>query len=85
MSKDTAGAGGASTVGSGEIERFVRDKLPELIRAVLDEEVTEVLGPGKSERRNGVDPAQGYRNGYGKPRRLATSIGTVVGDSRGST
>jgi transposase-like protein len=42
------------------------------------EEVTELLGREKSERRKPVDSHVGYRNGYGKPRRLTMSIGTVT-------
>ena len=41
------------------------------------EEVTELLGRVKSERRAAVDAPPGYRNGYGKPRRPATSSGTI--------
>jgi len=37
-----------------------------------------LLGRGKSERRAGVDAAPGYRNGLGKPRRLALSCGTIA-------
>jgi len=40
--------------------------------------VDELLGRGKSERRKAVDPAPGYRNGYGKPRKLTLSNGTVT-------
>ena len=47
------------------------------MQAVLEEELTAFLGRGKSERRAGVDPAAGYRNGHGKPRRLALSCGTI--------
>ena len=55
MSKDTREAEVESTVGWGELEEFVRDKVQELIQAVLEEEVTELLGRSKSERRTGVD------------------------------
>ena len=48
------------------------------IIATLPEEVTELLGREKSERRSTVDSAEGYRNGYGKPRRLAMSSGTIT-------
>ena len=41
-------------------------------------EVTDVLGRSKSERRKPVDSKAGYRNGYGKPRNLTMSIGTVT-------
>jgi transposase-like protein len=59
------------------LEGFVRGKVQELIQRVLEEEVTELLGRGKSERRDPVDGAVGYRNGFGKPRRLSTSLGTI--------
>ena len=32
----------------------------------------------KSERRSTADSAEGYRNGYGKPRRLAMNSGTIT-------
>jgi hypothetical protein len=44
---------------------------------VLEEEVTELLGRGKSERRAVVDAPLGYRNGHGKPRRLSMMAGTI--------
>ena len=43
-----------------------------------EEEVTELLGREKSERRRAVDAVAGYRNGYGKPRRVAMSSGTIT-------
>ena len=48
-----------------------------MIQQALEEEVTELLGRMKSERRASVDAPPGYRNGYGKPRRLAMSSGTI--------
>lgn len=60
------------------LEEFVRTKIQATMQAVLEEELTAFLGRGKSERRVGVDPTPGYRNGYGKPRRLALSCGTVT-------
>ena len=44
----------------------------------MDEEVTELLGREKSERIEGVDAPKGYRNGYGKPRKLTMSSGTIT-------
>ena len=52
-----------------------------LIQELLEEEVTELLGRGKSERRAAVDASAGYRNGYGEPRRLTLDSGTVPGRS----
>jgi len=60
------------------LEGWVREKAQQFIQQILEEEVTEILGRGKSERRAAVDPAPGYRNGYGKPRRLAMSSGTIT-------
>ena len=48
-----------------------------MIQQALEEEVTELLGRMKSERRAAVDAPPGYRNGYGKRRRLAMSSGTT--------
>ena len=44
----------------------------------MKEEITELLGRRKSERRVAVDGAVGYRNGYGKPRRVSMMSGTIV-------
>jgi transposase-like protein len=44
----------------------------------LEDEVEQVLGRQRSARRDGIDAAPGYRNGYGKPRRLSLSSGTVT-------
>ena len=41
-------------------------------------EVTELLWREKSERRKPVDTTAGNRNGYGKPRKLTMSLGTVT-------
>ena len=41
-------------------------------------ETLEGMVREKSERRSTVDSAEGYRNGYGKPRRLAMSSGTIT-------
>ena len=66
---------------------FARSKVQEFLQNILEEEVTELLGRSRSERRalpevaDGQMPshrAQGYRNGYGKPRRLSTASGTIT-------
>jgi len=59
------------------LEEWVRGKVQELIQAVLEEEVTELLGRSKSERRQVLDTPPGYRNGYGKERNLTLSCGTI--------
>lgn len=60
------------------MESFVREKAQELIQQILEQEVTELLGREKSERKAAVDGPEGYRNGYGKARHLVTSIGTIT-------
>jgi transposase-like protein len=60
------------------LEGFVREKAQELIQEILEQEVTELLGRAKSERKAVVDSPEGYRNGHGKPRHLVTSIGTIT-------
>jgi transposase-like protein len=53
-------------------------KVQEWIQALLEEEMTEILGRRKSERRKPVDARPGYRNGYGKPRRICLKTGTIT-------
>jgi transposase-like protein len=56
----------------------VRERIQAFLQAVLEEEVTAFLGRRKSERRRIVDARPGYRNGYGKPRRLGLTGGTIT-------
>ena len=58
------------------MEEWTRGRIQERMQQLLVEEVTEFLGRAKHQRR-GVD-MQGYRNGYGKPRRLTMRSGTVT-------
>ena len=55
----------------------MRGQIQGLIQELLEEEITELLGRAKSARRSTLDGATGYRNGYGKPRRLTLSSGTI--------
>jgi transposase-like protein len=55
---------------------FVREHVQQFIQALLEEEVTELLGRTKSARREAIDATPGYRNGYGKSRRLTLTNGT---------
>ncbi len=50
---------------------------PGRFKELLEEEVTEFLGRAKSVRRSALDATPGYRNGYGKPRRLTLGSGTI--------
>src|SRR6266849_4680132 len=61
----------------GTLEEFARSRIQSWLQDVLEEEVTELLGRGKSERRAVVDAPAGYRNGHGKTRRLSMKAGTI--------
>ena len=60
-----------------ELELWVRSRIQQWVQELLEEEVTGILGRGKSERRSRIDVPKGYGNGYGKPRRLSLSCGTI--------
>ena len=66
----------ASTPAWDELEEWTRGRIQEWMQQLLVEEVTEFLGRRKYQRR-GAEMA-GYRNGYGKPRRLTMRSGTVT-------
>ncbi len=60
------------------LEVFAREKIQTWLQRLLEEEVTELLGREKSVRHAPVDAPVGYRNGFGKPRRIGFSSGTVT-------
>jgi transposase-like protein len=60
-----------------QLETYARTRVQEFIQQLLEEEVDELLGRKKSERRVPGAPTV-YRNGHGRPRRLALSNGTVT-------
>jgi len=60
-----------------ELEAYARGKIREHLQDLLEQEVTEWLGREKGERRINRSEQPGYRNGYGKPRRFAMSVGTM--------
>jgi len=68
----------ASSVIWDHLDDWVRMKVQEFIQAILEEEVTELLGRKKSERRKAIDSPSVYRNGYGKPRKLTLGCGTIT-------
>jgi transposase-like protein len=78
MREHSTNASGPSKVCWENLEQFARLKVQEFLQALLEEEVTELLGRAKSERRAGVEAESGYRNGHGKPRQLATTLGTIT-------
>ena len=60
------------------LEALARQGVQRLLQQLLEDEVEEVLGRRRYERRNGVDAPPGYRNGWGKPRRLSAMAGTIT-------
>lgn len=67
----------ASTVCYETIEANARRRIQKWLQDLLETEVTEFLGRGKSQRRQ-EEAVSGYRNGYGKPRRIALTAGTIT-------
>ena len=59
------------------LEEWLRGEIGNRIQSIIEEEVSAFLGRSWYERRRAVDASPGYRNGYGKPRRLSTSCGTI--------
>ena len=60
-----------------DLDEWVRGQVQGLIQELLEEEITEFFGRAKSTRRSTLDSVPGYRNGYGKPRGLTLSSGTI--------
>lgn len=60
------------------MESWARGEIQVWLQRMLEAEVTELLGREKSERREAVDAGAGYRNGYGKSRRLSMTSGTIA-------
>jgi transposase-like protein len=77
MKKKSTEGQEASRVCYEALEQWARGRIQELVQGLLEEEVEELLGRQKWQRKANVDAAIGYRNGYGKPRRLTMSNGTV--------
>lgn len=78
MNEKTIVGESESRVSFENLESWVRLQVQSFLQRLLEEEVTELLGRVKHERRGAVDASVGYRNGYGKPRGLTLSCGTVT-------
>lgn len=76
MGETTSIEAEASRVVWEGLEPFVRTKIQELIQQLLEQEVAEHLGRAHYARR--AEGQIGYRNGYGKARRLAMQGGTIT-------
>ena len=59
------------------LEEWARLKVQGFIQDLLEEEVEVLLGRSRYERSKAVDSENGYRNGYGKPRRISLKTWTV--------
>ena len=60
------------------LEGMVRQRIQTFVQEILEEEVTELLGRSRYERKVAVDGAKGERNGHGKARGLTMSCGTIT-------
>jgi len=60
------------------LEAFARQSMQEFLQRMLEEEVDGILGRARYARREPVDAVPGSRNGFGKPRRLSLSNGTIT-------
>jgi putative transposase len=75
--KSTEKAFGSRTVWE-QLEAMARQRIQEFVQSLLEEEVTELVGRAKSERRGSAETPPVYRNGHGKPRRVALMSGTIT-------
>jgi transposase-like protein len=61
------------------LEAMARERIQQFVQALLEEEVTALVGRRRSARRPPVEEGPAvYRNGYGKLRRLSMSSGTIT-------
>ena len=77
MSKKNIDPSVESRVCFEQLEEWVREQIQFYVQELLEDEVTQLLGRRKNERRREVEAPGGYRNGYGKERRLTLSCGTI--------
>lgn len=59
------------------LESHLRSRMQDLLQTMLIQEADELLARARYQRRAPDEPAV-YRNGFGKPRRLSTTIGTLT-------
>lgn len=78
MKQGTRGKREPSTVVFDRLEALAREQIEGWLQGMLEAEVTEFLGRLRSERQDdAVDATRGYRNGFGKERKVATTMGTL--------
>src|SRR4030095_14041539 len=79
MKEKTTPAESPSRVCYETMEAHARGCIQRWLQELLEAEVTEFLGRAKSQRRAELEElSAGYRNGYGKPRKVALSSGTLT-------
>lgn len=78
MRKDNTEQAIRSSATWDTLDGWLRERIQDAVQELLEEEVSELLGRLKSERKSPVDAQPGYRNGHGKPRHLTTSAGTIT-------
>ena len=57
------------------LEEFIRLQIQSTLQETLEAEIAEYLGRDRYERQGAA--RKGYRNGFGKPRKVSLSCGTV--------
>ena len=77
MRKESTGSRSESRPELEQLEDWVRSQVQRLIQELLEEDLTAFLGRAKSALRSDSDSDTGYRNGYGRARRLTLSSGTI--------
>jgi len=79
MKEKTTPAESASRVCYETMEAHARSCIQRWLQELLEAEVSEFLGRARSQRRAELEePRAGYRNGYGKPRKVALTAGTIT-------
>ena len=78
MKKKNTETVAASSPTGETLEAYARQSMQQLLQRMLEEEVDGVLGRGRYKRREAIDADAGYRNGFGKPRRLSLTSGTIT-------
>ena len=78
MKEKSTETAGTSSPTWETLEAFARQSMQQFLQRMLEGEVDELLARARYERRGPVDAPGGYRNGFGKPRRLSLSNGTIV-------
>ena len=76
MKKQSTGQTASSSIQWATLEAWVRSHVQGFIQQLLEDEVSQFLRRRKSQRRHAREG--GYRNGYGKTRRLTLSCGTIT-------